>query len=210
MSFVALSCGKHADTANTLPPVAEDGISRIAEILPEESECKTRVVSSDASVKSEKKPERHAKKHDKGLLANTRDKMNVLATGTITAAELDKHFARMAKNSKTGKSILTGKGRKFIELEQKYGISARFMAGIATQESGAGTSNRARTKNDSFGMTGYKGRSWSSPEANIECAFSLIDRLYIKQGRKSIESIGKKYCATGGWARCVRSHMSKM
>lgn len=156
-------------------------------------------------VKTNKK----VNKQEKSILSKTRDRVRISSevckTGTVTADQLNRHFARY-KNSK-----LNGKGNVFISMEKKYGISARFMAAIATQESGCGTSNRARTRNDCFGMTGYgKNKRWGSIDSNIECAFSLIDRLYIKKGRTTVTSIGRVYCATGGWASHVTSHMRRI
>lgn len=147
----------------------------------------------------------------KGALKATRDKVktssgSVLATGQVTAAQLNKHFAKY-KNGR-----LQGKGQVFIDMEKKYGISAKFMASIATLESGAGTSKRARTKNDCFGMTGYgKKKSWASIEANIECAYSLMYRKYIKENRTTVTSISRKYCERSAhWAKNVSSIMNRI
>lgn len=131
---------------------------------------------------------------------------DVRNTGQVTAEQLNKHFAKY-KNGR-----LQGKGQVFIDMEKKYGISAKFMAAIATQESGAGTSSRARTRNDCFGMTGFgKKKTWASIDANIESAYSLIDRVYIKKFKvTTVPSIGKKYCVGGNWAAKVQGIMNRI
>lgn len=134
------------------------------------------------------------------LASNSYD---VSKTGHVTEEQLESHFASR------GNSVLKGKGRKFLEMEEKYGVSALFMAGIATQESGGGTSARARRNLDSFGMTGRgRHKKWSSVDQNIEDAFSLVSgKLYVKSGRKTPDRIGSRYCASGGWAKKVSHHM---
>lgn len=126
---------------------------------------------------------------------------DVTQTGHVTAKQLEQHFARYG-------GVLQGKGLFFIEMEKKYNVSALFMAAIATQESSAGKSARARRVKDSFGMTGRRGKRWASHEENIEDAFKLVSGgLYVKSGRKTPSKIGSRYCTTGGWATKVTHHM---
>lgn len=131
---------------------------------------------------------------------------DVRQTGHVTAEQLERHFASR------GESVLKGKGEFFIQMEKKYNVSALFMAGIATQESGGGTSARARRVKDSFGMTGKgRGKRWATHEENIEDAFRLVSgKLYVKSGRKTPEHIGRRYCTTRGWASRVAGHMRKI
>lgn len=165
---------------------------------------KQKVTRSSPLVKTNKGVKRPTLRTEKKptVIAQTRNSNSVLQLGTVTAEQLNKQFARY-KNSR-----LQGKGQVFINMEKKYGISAKFMAAIATQESGAGSSKRARSHNDCFGMTGFRGKKWASIDSNIESAFSLIDRVYIKHGRTTVPSIGKKYCVGGNWASKVLGHMN--
>lgn len=128
---------------------------------------------------------------------------DVTASSGVDAAALDRHFARYG-----GK--LAGKGAVFMEMERKYGVSASFMAAIATQESSCGASARARRVNDCFGMTGAR-RGYASIDENIEAAFKLVSgRLYVGSGRKTPHRIGSRYCASGGWAGKVAGHMRRI
>lgn len=143
----------------------------------------------------------------KNVIATTRSvakhESDVRKVGSVTVEELNEHFAKY-------NGALKGKGHVFIEMEQKYGVSARFMAAIATQESGCGSAPRTKRTNDCFGMTGCGSKKWDSIEQNIESAFSLIDRRYIKRGKTSVASIGKVYCVNKTWASKVSGHMKRI
>lgn len=132
------------------------------------------------------------------------NKMDVCSVGHTTAEELERHFAKYKK------SPLKGKGEFFLKMEKKYGISARFIAAIATIESGCGT--HCANKNNFFGVKGGKRgyRAFSSVEDGIESEFSMIKRVYINQNRTTVASIGKKYCTNGKWAGMVSGVMKKI
>lgn len=129
---------------------------------------------------------------------------DVAQTGHVTVEQLERHFARYG-------GALRGKGEFFLQMEKKYNVSALFMAGIATQESSAGKSARARRVKDSFGMTGRRGKRWATHEENIEDAFKMMSgNLYVKSGRRTPSRIGSRYCTTGGWASKVTRHMKNI
>lgn len=207
MVFVFLTLG--VDLAGAVQHKTNEVVAT-HKIVKEKPASKKKLIKKESTKRVVKKT-----KSTKRVVAYSGSKKNALSTardnakhgsvvqiGTTTAADLDKHFAKY-----NGK--LVGKGKVFIEMEKKYGVSAKFMAAIATQESGAGKSARARRNNDCFGMTGYgKGKKWASIDANIENAFSLIHRLYVKQGRTTVASVGKKYCASSGWASKVQHIMN--
>lgn len=193
----------------------DNDLKEIAKFLPPEakSPAPVRLVKTFKASKEVTlvKTNKGTTSKTKGLLAKTRDEAKIKQTGdvrqvgTVTAEALNKHFAKY-KGAR-----LQGKGQVFLDMEKKYGISARFMAAIATQESSCGASKRAKNNNDCFGMTGFgRGKKWASIDANIESAFSLIDRVYIKRGRTTVVSIGRVYCVGGGWAGKVSGHMKRI
>ncbi|MGL4873706.1 MAG: glucosaminidase domain-containing protein [Clostridium sp.] len=59
---------------------------------------------------------------------------------------------RYLANNTPSNSILRNKGKDFIEAQNKYGVNAGVMLGIAMNESAKGTSNIALTKNNIFGL----------------------------------------------------------
>lgn len=126
---------------------------------------------------------------------------DVRKTGTVTAQQLDAEFAKRG-------GVLKNKGHVFIQMEKKYGVSAQFMAAIAIQESGGGTSRRARRDNDCFGMTGSKAK-YTSIDQNIEIAFDNIKngRYYFNRGKHTVGSIGRTWSRSKDWSKKVASHM---
>lgn len=129
---------------------------------------------------------------------------DVRECGKVTDEQLNREFAR--KNG-----ALRHKGKFFIEMEKKYNVSASFMAAIAIQESGHGTSKRAKTHKDCFGMTGSNAR-YNSIEENIEAAFRNMrnGKHYLTKNRTTICSIGKVYCRTKGWDKKIVLIMKKI
>ena len=67
---------------------------------------------------------------------------------SYTVGELNKYLS----TSTPEKSILRDKGYEFIQAQNKYGVNASFMVGVAMNESGKGTSSIATSKNNIFGL----------------------------------------------------------
>ena len=103
---------------------------------------------------------------------------------------------------------LEGLGRTIAVGEKLYKVNGLFVAAIIAHESGWGTSYSARERNNLGGIKGSNGyRSFYNKQICILYMFSLLDRLYISQGRDTIEKIAPKYCETGGWADSVSDIM---
>lgn len=72
------------------------------------------------------------------------------------------------------------------------------MAAIAIHETGNGTSNAAKKKNNVGGMMGKNGlMTFNSLEEGIDKMASNLKRNYIDKGLTSIEQIQKKYAPIG-------------
>lgn len=123
-------------------------------------------------------------------------------SGKVTAAALNEKFS----------GVLAGKGELFIKAEKEHGVPAVLLAAIAIQESGGGTSRMARRLNNVFGITpnGRTGLKFASVEDCINYECKLLKNKYLSQGRKTVTSIGKKYCASGGWSKAVNKHISSL
>ncbi|MBC5995859.1 hypothetical protein EAI30_00365 [Romboutsia ilealis] len=67
---------------------------------------------------------------------------------SYTANDINKYL----NNNTSSNSILRNKGAEFIQAQEKYGVNASFMIGIAMNESGKGTSSIALSKNNIFGL----------------------------------------------------------
>lgn len=141
---------------------------------------------------------------DKAKIAKVGDKMDVCGIGHTSVEELERQFAKFKK------SPLKGKGEFFLQMEQKYGINARFIAAIATVESGCGT--HCANKNNFFGVKGGKRgyKAFNTVEEGIESEFSMIKRVYIDKNRKTVASIGRIYCENKRWPSMINGVMKKI
>ena len=103
------------------------------------------------------------------------------------ASEIDKHLG----------GVLKGQGEKFMQLQDKYGINAAFLAAIAINESRNGTSYSARKRNNVGGIRyagSYRFRTYQNVSDCLEDMASMLKRNYINKGRKTIKAVGAKYC----------------
>lgn len=193
-----LDSGYRFSRASKAAPVATKSEQKQTEVLPNIRQSFIALFNQNQPSAKISAPREAAKVKKIG------NKMDVCAVGHTTAEELERHFAKYKK------SPLKGKGEFFLKMEQKYGISARFIAAIATIESGCGT--HCANKNNFFGVKGGKRgyRAFSSVEDGIESEFSMIKRVYINQNRTTISSIGKKYCTNGRWGSMVSGVMKKI
>lgn len=101
-------------------------------------------------------------------------------------------------------TAMAGHGQDFYDMEQEWNVNGLFAMSVARTESGLGTSNLARNKNNYFGMLGC---SFSSPRSGILYFGQLMNKPWY-QG-KSIENIAQTYCPPTWkqWARQNRSFM---
>jgi hypothetical protein len=117
------------------------------------------------------------------------------------------------------KGELSGQGLAFMRAGNKYGIDPAFLASVAMHETGNGTSNAVKNKNNVGGMMGKNGlMSFESIEKGIEAMASNLKRLYTDKGLTTIEEIQKKYAPVGAkndptglnqhWVNGVTKYMS--
>ncbi|MEK4263691.1 MULTISPECIES: glucosaminidase domain-containing protein [Paenibacillus] len=85
-----------------------------------------------------------------------------------------------------------------MSVGNKYGISPALLAAIAVHETGNGTSNAIKNKNNVGGMMGKNGlMTFSSVEEGIDKMASNLKRNYLDKGLTTIEAIQKKYAPNG-------------
>lgn len=104
-------------------------------------------------------------------------------TSSIKAEDLDKHF----------KGVLTGTGKSFKKAEKKYKVNAMFLAAIAIFESANGTSNKAKSRKNCFGL---KRKSFKSIEDCIDYTAMILaspNGYYYGRKKYTIEKIGRTY-----------------
>ena len=107
--------------------------------------------------------------------------------------------------------VLKGKGEKFIEAQEKHGVNATFLVGIANLESGNGFSDYARKRNNIAGMRTSKGYMYfSSVDECIDRMAENLKRNYIDDGLVTIKQIHKRYAENPKWADIVVDRMNPM
>lgn len=101
----------------------------------------------------------------------------------LTAEDLDKHLG----------GVLAGKGELFKQAEEKYNVNALFLVAVAMFESTNGTSNKALSRKNCFGL---KGKTFETVDEGIDyVAMILSSETGYYYGRKkyTIEKVGKTY-----------------
>lgn len=137
---------------------------------------------------------------------------DVRLTSGATAPEID---AKLAGTN------LEGLGESFVNAEQKYGVNAWFLTGLAIHESGYGSSKIATDKNNVFGFQAYdaspyeSARTFASKEEGVDVVAKYLSEAYLTPGGTyyngvSIDSIGKRYATDPNWAAAIKKHMANL
>lgn len=125
---------------------------------------------------------------------------------SLSAEDLDKHLG----------GILKDKGVLFKQAEEKYKVNALFLVAVAIFESTNGTSNKAITRKNCFGL---KGKTFETVDEGIDyVAMILASETGYYYGRKkyTIEKVGKTYApaydnkGNAKWIPSVISIMKKI
>lgn len=121
-----------------------------------------------------------------------------------------------------GKGVLSGQGQAFIDAQNKYGISASALIGIAMNESAQGTSPNAKNKKNVGGVripgsTTFK--TYSSVAECIDDMARFLKNGYVNNKGRSLTKlyqINAKYCPSSDptdkkdlnslWARNVNKY----
>lgn len=132
---------------------------------------------------------------------------------TGTAEQLNLHL----------KGVLKGTGSTLLRLQEKYGISAAFLAAIAINESANGSSYSARKRNNVGGVRkagSTKFKVYKSVDDCLEDMAKFLKKNYIDQGRTTVGRVGAKYCPTSDhtdtqginqfWPRNVGTYMAQI
>ena len=108
---------------------------------------------------------------------------------------------------------LSGIEEQVLLCERIYGVNAYFILGVASQESGFGSSKLATRKNNLFGIGAYddsafeSGLSFLSKSESVEYFCALMARYY-SEGRKTPAAINHQYATDELWARKVNYIMN--
>lgn len=106
-------------------------------------------------------------------------------------AIINKVFTDM--NKKT--TSLTTIGDSLYKVEQENDVNGLYLLGIASLESGWGTSGLATKSNNLYGLIG---RKFNSVDECTEYMGSWLRSAYIDKGLDTLAKIQTKYCPNGG------------
>lgn len=136
-------------------------------------------------------------------------KLNLPKTFTINSNITQNLFDGTAEdlNKILAKTPLKGMGQAFIDAQNKYGVSALFLMGVAKVESGYGAKP---TKKCKYNVVGAIGQIHTSYADSINHLASNIKRNYLPK-LNTPDKIHSKYCKTNGtWAGKVAAEMSRI
>lgn len=119
------------------------------------------------------------------------------------------------------KGTLQNAGNIFVEAGEKYQINPAFLAAVSMHETGNGTSNASKYKNNVAGMMGKNGlKTYDSVEESIFDMARNLRNNYLDEGKTTIAQIGAKYAPVGAandptglnnhWVKGVQSYLDKM
>lgn len=102
---------------------------------------------------------------------------------------------------------LEGKESALYQVEQEEGINVFFIYAVSTLESDHGSSYRATTRHNYYGLETSK--NYSSYEDNTKYFGDMMNRLYIERGKTSVDDIAPVYCPPNrNWENVVKEIMT--
>lgn len=104
---------------------------------------------------------------------------------------ISKAFTDMGKSD----TMMIDIGAGLYTAEQEYNVNGLYMLGIASLESGWGTSGLATKANNIYGLIGMR---FDSVDDCSEYMGNLIRTRYINKGYDTLDKIQTKYCPSGG------------
>lgn len=85
-----------------------------------------------------------------------------------------------------------GNEQALIDLERNYGVNAMFAMAVSTLESGSGSSDRAKSRNNYYGLE--LPNYWNNLYDNTQYWGNCIKENYVGENRLSTYNISPKYC----------------
>lgn len=107
---------------------------------------------------------------------------------------------------------MSGTGPAVLEIEEKYKVNAFFTVAVAQCETQLGLTGTGASKKNPYGLTSKGGgyRSFSSYSEAIQTFGDTLNRLYIPNGRTTVEKVNEIYCpGNTDWSKKVRTVMDK-
>lgn len=113
----------------------------------------------------------------------------------LTAEQFDNVIDETFRKMNKRQSKIAGIGDALYQIEQEYNVNGLYILGIASLESGWGTSTYARKYNNIYGLINQ--RFTSTSECTVYMGKTIREN-YIDKGYDTIEKVQTKYCPNGG------------
>lgn len=99
-----------------------------------------------------------------------------------------------------------------LDVENQYNLNAFFIISVAYVETQLGKTGVGKSKNNCYGLTKRGGgfQTFTYKKDSVKTFGDTINRLYVKNGRTTIEKVNSLYCPnTTKWSTDVRKTMNK-
>ena len=120
---------------------------------------------------------------------------NIAHKSGYTAEQFDAIINKVFTDMNKEITSMTTIGDSLYTIEQEYDVNGLYLLGIASLESGWGTSSLATKSNNIYGLLG---RKFDSVDKCTEYMGSWIRSEYIDKGYDTLDKIQTKYCPNGG------------
>ena len=120
---------------------------------------------------------------------------NIAHKSGYTAEQFDAIINKVFTDMNKEITSMTTIGDSLYTIEQEYDVNGLYLLGIASLESGWGTSGLATKSNNIYGLIG---RKFDSVDKCTEYMGSWIRSEYIDKGYDTLDKIQTKYCPNGG------------
>ena len=126
------------------------------------------------------------------VVYNTTD---IAHKSSYTAEQFDAIINKVFTDMNKKTTSLTTIGDSLYKVEQENDVNGLYLLGIASLESGWGTSDLATKSNNLYGLIG---RKFNSVDECTEYMGSWLRSAYIDKGLDTLAKIQTKYCPNGG------------
>ena len=132
------------------------------------------------------------KNEESKVVYNTTD---IAHKSGYTAEQFDAIINKVFTDMNKKTTSLTTIGYSLYKVEQENDVNGLYLLGIASFESGWGTSDLATKSNNLYGLIG---RKFNSVDECTEYMGSWLRSAYIDKGLDTLAKIQTKYCPNGG------------
>ena len=164
----------------------------VAKVRSEIADVNLEIADLRVDVGFEKLEEAIEEIEETKIVYNTTD---IAHKSGYTAEQFDAIINKVFTDMNKKTTSLTTIGDSLYKVEQENDVNGLYLLGIASLESGWGTSGLATKSNNLYGLIG---RKFNSVDECTEYMGSWLRSAYIDKGLDTLAKIQTKYCPNGG------------